>query len=312
MPVAMPILSRRSFLLIGEETDAGTGVTPSTAVLAYDAAVNPTTSVDDRVPGGFGGTVSGIPGASTASASFRAELRGGGGTGTGATPTPTWLRSLLLACGFAETVTNTFKPSSSLANHKFLTIWNWVDGVYYKANGCAGNVRITAEAGRQAFLEFDFQGVWLGMADVATVPTPASATPKPPRLVSAALALDSYAHKISRLQIDMGNAVAMREDVSAASGMLHAYVGDRRPKLTMDPEATLVATEDLVAMMLAGSEVAFTAAIGSATNNTVTITAPKVQVASATRGDRGGKLIHDLTCSLNASSGDDELSIVFS
>ena len=78
----------------------------------------------------------------------------------------------------------------------------------------------------------------------------------------------------------------------------------------MNPESKLVATDDVFGDWLSGEEQALSIVV-SDSDDTITISAPKLQYNNAQEGDREGIEIDDITFQCNPSSGDDELTIAF-
>ncbi len=250
-----------------------------------------------------------IPGSRSAKMEFDVELKGSGTKGTAPA-----LGKLLQACGFGETVTAstsvTYNPAST--NIKSITIASYEDGVIKKMWGARGNVSIKLEDGSPGWLHFEFTGADFSVEDGSMLSSGVSyESTKPIPFLAATLTIDSYAALIGTLEINMNNTVTLRKDINAASGYKSAVITNRKPSMTIDPEAVLVATYDFYGKLRSGNEGSLTLALTGSAGNICTITAPKVQYTAISDDVKEGLRNLGITCQLNRSSGDDELSIVF-
>lgn len=250
-----------------------------------------------------------IPGARSAKMEFDVELKGSGTAGTAPA-----LGTLLKGCGFGETVVAvtsvTYAPASSSISS--LTMALYVDGVIKKIWGARGNVSVKLEDGAPAWLHFEFTGADFSVTDGAMLSSGVSyESTKPPAFLSASLTVDSYAALIGTMDINMNNNIALRKDVNSSSGHKSAVITSRKPSMTMDPEAVLVATYDFYGKLRSGNEGALTLALSGGSGNICTITAPKVQHTGLSDDNKEGIKNYGITCQLNRSSGDDEISIAF-
>ena len=257
-----------------------------------------------------------LPGKQGATLTFSAELKGAGTT-YAADNVPA-IGKYLQACGFSEVVdttvgdeTVTYAPISDSV--PTLTMWLYEDGIVKKIRGAQGTVKISAEDGKPIYADFTFTGVWDGVADAAII-SPTFETSVPPVLLSAAFSVDSYAAKISKLDADIANTVALLEDISDETGYSRALITARLPVGSFDPEMNTVATYDWFGKWLAGGTGALSATVGATQYNKYDITAPAVQYIKVTDADRNGIAINDIGFKLNqsADAGDDEIQIVFS
>lgn len=195
-----------------------------------------------------------------------------------------------------------------------LTIGSYEDGKRKLASGCRGNVKINLKDGEPGFLTFDFMGVLSATADVALLTgiTYESTVPEP--YLSAGLVDGSFSPIFSAVDIDLGNAIAMRLNANLTPGQLSALITDREPTGTIDPEAELIGTKDFVADWLAKTVNYFETTIGSASGNKVTIIAPAMQIESVGDGDRSGIALDQLSVAFKtpaaSNNGDDELTIL--
>lgn len=314
------MLTRRRVLAAKIETTPGTAETITAAdggILVISPKVDVNIEMESRkdiLPSLS--NLPDIPGKQGATLTFQTELKGAGAAYS-ASVTPA-IGKYLRACGFNEVIdttagaeTVTYDPISD--NIPTLTMWLYEDGVVKKIKGAQGTVKISAENGKPVYADFTFTGVWDGITDAAMI-TPTFETTVPPVLLSAAFSVDSYAAKISKLDIDMANAIALLDDISSPTGYSVASITGRQPVGSFDPEMTTVVTYDWFGKWLAGGTGAMSASVGATQYNKYAISAPAVQYTKIADADRNGVAINDVTVKLNQSSsaGNDEIQLVFS
>jgi len=308
----MPLLEARTQLAAKVESIEGTAETlaGSNAILVANPKFTPNIAMGERnnVSSSLS-PWSPIPGVRSAKIEFDVELKGSGTAGTAPA-----LGTLLKGCGFGETVANgvsvTYAPASSGISS--LTMALYQDGIIKKIWGARGNVSLKLDDGAPGWLHFEFTGADFSVTDGAMLSSGVSyEATKPPAFLSASLTVDSYAALIGAMEINMNNNIALRKDVNTSGGHKSAVITSRKPSMTMDPEAVLVATYDFYAKLRSGNEGALTLALTGAAGNICTITAPKVQYTGLSDDAKEGIKNYGITCQLNRSSGDDEISIVF-
>ena len=177
---------------------------------------------------------------------FKYEL-----VGSGAAATAPRTGILLQACGFAETVNSptdvTYAPSST--SLKSITLYVYKDGMRHIVTGCVGTFTLTCTAGNQAMLEFTFTGKYADKTDTAfPTPTYETTVDNPPLCVSAGLTYNSTSFVVNEVGVDMANTVSKRPSINEAFAIAGFQITDRKPSVTFDPEAELVATYDLKMM----------------------------------------------------------------
>ena len=256
-----------------------------------------------------------LPGLALAHVSFKAELMGR--TAAFSALNLPYLDPYLRACGFAATLDVsagaekvTYKPAST--GLPSLTIGVYSDGVRKLLTGARGAVKFTSEVGGQIFAEFDFVGAYNAVTDVAIL-APTFPTFAPPLLTGASFTVGAFAAVMKSISFDMGNKLAPREDMNAASGYKSFMITDRDPSGHFDPEMELVATYDWYGKWKAGTPGTLSlGAIGVTQYNKVKITAPTVVTTKTSEGDREGLEIADTTFQLAMGTGDDEIVVEFS
>jgi hypothetical protein len=240
----------------------------------------------------------------SAKLSFDVEL-----VGTAAAGAAIHYSDALKACGVAETLvavtSATYKPAS--ASISSVTLAMYMDGKIYKMWGARGTAKLVLEAGKPGIISMEFTAADWSEADGALLTTGVTYNAiKPPTFQGATLTVDTYAAIVSRVEIDMGNTVALRPSANASSGHISAVITDRKPTISFDPENVLVATKDFLGPWRSGSELAFSLAMGATAGNIFTITAPKVQYQTVGLTDRDGVSVLNVSGLLCLNAGDDE------
>lgn len=237
--------------------------------------------------------------------SFRLEQRR-----SATTATPDAWGSLLRACGYAETITAStsvgYKPNSDKTLHKTLTMVLGVDGIRHQLRGCAGNVNWVFEAGKGAFWEFEFFGVYVGTVDDGLNSITHEAA-LPPSWESASFTYGGSAIVIAGLTVRSGNRVVKRRDANAAYGMRNYHVTGRDMTAEVLVEATLVAGTDFYGDMDGETLRALAWQLGG---SNMAYSIPKGQIVKIDEQDDEGTLMFALTMDLieNSEAGGDEFS----
>jgi len=310
----MPILKRKTQVAYKAETNEGTAETPGTGdcFLVFDPGYDPDIARYKRDPARNNlSQLESLPGERSGKMTFIAELVGSGTKGVA----PAW-GGLMKACGFAESISTgtsvTYTPAS--ASVPSLTLSMYLDGILKKMWGCRGDVKLVLEKGKPGLLHFTFTGADFSLTDAAMLSGVSYSAVKPKVFLGAQFSIDSYAAIISKLEVQAGNVVALRDSVNAASGFLSAFISDRDPKAVFDPEAVTVDTKDFFGMWRGSTGAAMAATLGSTadTGNMFVINAPKAQVEDVKSADRKSIRVFNITAGLKGNTGDDELSIVIS
>lgn len=305
------MIKKRSLLLVKEESEYGADPTPSASVnalLGIDVKTKETAEADERgVEKGHIGIKASILGKIYTEITFQVELKGSGTPGIAAR-----IGDLLEACGFTETIVAgssvNYAPGSS--NFKSVTIYHYIDGRLHKITGARGNVKLAMAAGKRGFLEFTMKGLYNAPTDVS-LPTATYESTIPPVCKSCALSLNSNDDLIvQQVEIDLVNAVTLRENLNATTGYAGASIESRKPTITLNPEAVSIATYDFRSDLLTTPR-AFSMVVGSAAGNKITITAPKLNTIDFEYADREGILVEQIKGELAEDSGNDELVISF-
>ena len=307
----MPLIEARTQIAAKKETVEGAAETlsASDAFLAANVKFTPNFAMGERknVSSSLSPWAS-IPGVRSAKLEFDVELKGSGTAGTAPA-----LGNLLKACGLGETVDSgksvTYAPASSSISS--LTLAAYQDGIIKKIWGARGNVSLKLENGAPGWLHFEFTGADFSVTDGTMLSGVTYESTKPVAFLSATFSIDSYSALIGVLEINMNNEVNLRKDANSDSGYKSAVITGRKPTMTMDPEHVTVATYDFFGKLRSGNEGSLSLVLGSTAGNICTIKAPKVQYINISDDVRDGIRSLGITCQLNRSSGDDEISIAF-
>ncbi|MBW2636486.1 MAG: hypothetical protein JRC86_02975 [Deltaproteobacteria bacterium] len=248
------------------------------------------------------------------SVSFDMEIKGAGAAYAAATRPE--IDVLLRACGFSSTVdagvgteTVTYVPVST--GHESITIYYYQDGTRHILTGCRGVVSFNLETGSIPKASFTFTGHFVAMTDTAMI-SPTYDSTVPPAVINGAFTVDGFAAVIASLAWDMGNTLATPPDFNASDGYGPVQITKRDVTGSFDPEAVVVASEAFEANFLAGTTMALvTGDIGGTQYNQFNVAMPALYYQSMGPGDRDGVRTYDMGCAMAASSGDDEVTIVF-
>lgn len=174
----MPILSRRTSLLIGAETTYGTLSTSLVPFEVWDVVPRNDSETRQRLV--YQSSLSKAEQATTVrlmSLTFSAEVKGFRGLNLDGPPTPAYaLRTALRGCGMTSAITTTpthrcesFRPLSNPNTDSVSIVIN-MDGIQYTILGAWGNATITLEAGEFPIINFEFTGLFGGITDTPFTP----------------------------------------------------------------------------------------------------------------------------------------------
>ncbi len=257
-----------------------------------------------------------VTGERSATISFSVELKGSGTAGTA----PLALARALQACGFAETIVAstsvTYDPISESISSATLEMREMHgDGIakIYQIVGARGTVTFTAVKGQPVMANFTFTGRYIEPTEGTALTTPVLGTTPEVFLGAAFSFLGIGTLKVSQVEIDMANAVSLRNDANQVSGNFSAIITGRVPTGSADPEIEKIATLNTYNKLTTNAEGILTYVLGSTAGNITTITAPKTQITNIEQLDRDGISADTLSLVFNRSvaAGDDEIAIAF-
>lgn len=300
------LVTRKRLIAAKLETTPGTGIaltaTDATCPV-YDPALKYTIPMNRRKAPGSATDFTGVPGPRQGQFTGQTHLYN-------AATAPAWASVLLAACGFVGSA-GVYTPVTGSASANCATVGFYQSGRLKTIVGAAGTAVIKGSAGNPCTIDWTFTGKHAAPSSTAILAPTYDAT-VPPRFAGATVTIGGVAYKVSDFELDLGNKVTLVEDVNDVTGYAFALVVDREEKLTVKLMATTA--KDFYADHVAGTEAAFSMAVGSGTNGVVTIAAPKCQLTDPPEdSDRDGYLEDSLTFQLNQNAADDsELSITLS
>ncbi len=311
----MPMLRRKSVFVAKVEGTVGTAESLTTAEGVYNALdfeIQPSIGMTRREGQGGFNWLPGIPEGMMGTCKLKHELSYDGSA------LPAWASVLLPACGWVVNGGSApfiFSPTTEGpgTNVKTITIGHYKDGKRSVLSGAMGTFKVVLNTGKVGHIEFTFTGKYSTNETDLAIIAPTYPTTLPMRFAIGAATWNSVALNTSKIEIDAGNQVIMRESVSASdrSGYLSAIVTDRAPVITGDPESLLVATQDRDAAWLTSTAYALSVTIG-ASGSSIVFAAPKAQLENKQQGNRNNMLTDDATwLATTGSAVDTELTITF-
>lgn len=309
MALFAPLPTRRRILGFKVETTVGTAEVPTATdavTNCYNVELQSDAEVEERDGQGSFSPLPAVPGPSKGTLKFKTDIIGGASL-------PPWMATLMAGCAWGAT-SLVIKPETNMpgvGKVKSLTFYSWQAGMLKTLYGAMGDAILNFPAGKKAFIEWTFQGIYDVLPDAA-LPTPTFVTTAPLKMESSGIAIGSFTPRISLLQIMLGNDVQMRED-GTTGGYLNAYVAKRRMTVKIDPESSLVANNDVWSQFRTRAEQALSFALGT-TGNAIAVSIPKLQFTKLPEGDRNGLQVDQIEaqCNRSASAGDDECTITSS
>lgn len=307
----MPLIKRRRVLAAKIETTIGTAESLSASDAAfnvYDAMLQPQIEMEQREGQGGFGYLPAVTAGRIGVATFRTYLEWDG-TAT----EPLWADTFFPACGWVKSG-QVYTPRSEApgANVKTLTIGLYVDGVFKSISGAMGTAVVTAPTGRMGFIDWTFTGVWQAPSAVALI-TPTYPTDIGLRFAGGLAEFNDVNMCVEQATIDLGNTVIMRECPTSVSGFISAFITNRQPTITANPEAVTIATQNRWAQWLASNEHTLEIDFDGPTNSVLSFDAPRAQIITNQEGDRNGMVTDEIQwqCNKNGANHDQELSITF-
>jgi hypothetical protein len=182
----------------------------------------------------------------------------------------------------------------TLVDCSSVTIYFYEDGILKKAHGCVGVTTFNFEGGKFATIQFEFTGLWGGLASITEPGFPTKSTidfgdePTPPVVKGANFLFDNITLAITKLELKAANKVIKRVDLNAAnSGSVSRYsIADGEIEGSFDPEATELATFNPYDRAGTNDLADLSASLGSAAGNRVKVELTNCQIDWPDRGAR--------------------------
>lgn len=249
----------------------GAGGSTTTAELGASAAA--TADLYRGMPIDFTGTVVG--------SSFISDYT----VGKVATLADTMGGAVVATSNYQIPVNVLYKPASTSIPSG--TIGLYMDGVLYTLAGCRGTWSLSNPAAGPGKFSFTFSGMFVSKTDAA-VPSCTYDTTRPPIFKGGAMLINRATSAMATFTIDNGNQVVYPGNPNAVEGFDPSIITERSMTGSLDPQATLVATRDILGAMRLGTQHIIHARWGSVAGNRVGITIPTALYTAADPGDRQG------------------------
>ena len=262
---------------------------------------------------GFAGNFPTYPSNTKAELSFSLELTPSGVAGQ----RPDY-DDLLLACGLvcADTSsTNTYTPDPTLNDAISLTIAILIDGTYHKILGARGTFTIDLNTNDAPLLNFSFIGIYTDPVIVDSnnpqlTPTYTQIAPVAANSSNTTnFALHSYAGALSTFNYDHSNSLYYSELIS---GQKSTRITDRKPSGSLTIESVGLATKNFYSIANSSATGNLTWQHGQSAGNQITFLASFTDIDSISQEDNEGYQMLNMTYRALPSSGNDEMSLVFS
>lgn len=311
-------LVRNRIFLIKAETTSGTDAAPTVSSNAVEVSnFKRVFKADvlgrDNIRGNIS-QITPVIGRRYAEISFDVEFKGSGTQGVAP-----MLDAILRAASLVPTTSASsvvYKPNSVQSVNSTATayIYNLDSGscVLEKFTGCVLDISLKIAAGQIVKASVKGDSLYNAPADAALPSAPTYEATIPPVVQNALFAYNSNSVMvIKEFDLDLGNDIAIKDDISSANGVKGFTVTGRKPKGKFSPEAELTGVYNFPADWSGSAPQAVTVQIGSVAGNTIIITAPKVQITDIQDGNDSGILTKEISFSLGLNAGDDEFSISF-
>lgn len=238
---------------------------------------------------------------------FEVELAGSGTPGLA----PAWA-PLLMACGFAETVTADtsveYHPVSE--GEPVLTLYGYVDGTLFKMADAKGTVSFDLTPKGIPVMKFEFLGTYEPPTEGA-MPSGVDYSKFVQPLVvgkrnTPTLEIFGHAGCTSAFSINWANQLAWREMINCAG----ARSPDRTPTGSITMEFPKVDVKDWTEIVRTGEVGPLNVVHGITAGNIVELQMPRIQPGVFSLSDDQGVAMMQLPFDVNPVQGDDELVIV--
>ena len=223
-----------------------------------------------------------------------------------------------VASAVTTDIGTTWQLVSAIASQQTITIGLYKDGKFISGRGCMGNLTSVTQRGERQVVNFTFTGILNDISDTALLTGMNYTSSVPPVATGVSLVIDDdtttwSSAKLTNISIDLGNSVALREDVNAADGICPAIINGRAPTGSMDPDLVLEATYPVLENFVNGVVARATWTVGSATGNRFDWKLPAIQASGVGSGIRDEVRTTDIsfkcTGGLFNGGGSDEVGV---
>lgn len=187
----------------------------------------------------------------------------------------------------------------------------YYEGLLHKSLGMRGSWALEAQAGNIASMDFTFQGDFAAPTDESMPTNGVFPELVPPQVELADVRMDNALSNCpASFSIDLANQTEIKECVNAAQGYAGGLIVGRAPTVKFDPEFAPEATYDYWAKLRAGTEIDFSANIGTARGNSVHILS-HMQLTNLGYGERARQRTYEVEGKAISRFGNDEISLYF-
>ena len=117
---------------------------------------------------------------------------------------------------------------------------------------------------------------------------------------------------IESFKVALGNEIAKRPSVNAATGILSYFIKERSVTGEIDPEAVALSTWNPWSLWENSTRAAITITFGATAGNKCVVSGPKIMFDSVKYADRESLLIYSTPLIFTPDTGNDEVSLFFS
>lgn len=309
--VLSPRFFKNKAVLAKAETTVGTDAGPTGAewIEARNLTLTPldAETADRNVVMPWMGVSGKIVAATWARVSFEVLAAGSGVAGTAPKIDP-----LLLACGFAKTVSAGVSVVYNLVSAAFgaVSLYVNIDGVNHKLVGARGTVGLSLSQKQIPVFKFEFDAAFVDPAAVTMPAITRTGWPveEPVNDVNTtAFAINAVPLGFSTLELSLNTQRARLALPGPQSGV---EITDRAPSGSATVIAPALATFNPFSLAKAATNVALTVTHGSAAGKKVKADA-KLIMSSVGYSDIEGMAAYDLGFDLVPAAGNDELALTF-
>lgn len=190
------------------------------------------------------------------------------------------------------------------------------EAIRHRMTGCRGTVRAVGAVGEVPVFEFEFIGSYVDAQD-DPLPAPVYEGQQPVGVEYGALALATeYGPKVpdlcaSQWSFDVRNQVVARDDINAFNATRGAALTGRRPRVTFNCEAKLIAETPIWSHMELNRQVEFWVRHGIEDGNIVLFHAPNARITNLRYNNRNGIRDVEVELLLGRLDNNDEYQIIF-
>jgi hypothetical protein len=187
----------------------------------------------------------------------------------------------------------------------------YYEGLLHKSLGMRGSWSLEAQAGNIASMDFTFQGDFAAPTDAALPTDGVFPEQVPPQVELADVRMDNALSNCpASFSVDLANQIEIKECVNAAQGYAGGLIVGRAPTVKFDPEFAPEATYDYWAKLRQGTEIDFSANIGTERGNSMHILS-HMQLTNLGYGERARQRTYDVEGKAISRFGNDEISLYF-